>query len=166
MLDEMLGSGDGEGEYEADEAEIEDACESLDELRKINLKLCQCIFEMKDGLEARGLNANAICQGYNQLFKKLNSDNRAITRSYLKKYIGFGKGYDPFFLTPYERIQKRVADEDIPKCVSKLFKMNISYVYRLIKAKNEIVKCLSCTCLDDANLGSESKPKPKAKKQK
>jgi hypothetical protein len=59
-----------------------------------------------------------------------------VVNSYLKKYIGFGKGYDPFFLTPYERAQKRGIDEEIPKCVAKLFKMNISYVYRLIKAKN------------------------------
>lgn len=65
---------------------------------------------MKDSLEARGLNANAICQGYNELFKKLGTDNSNIVSSYLKKYIGFGKGYDPFFLTPYERAQKRGID--------------------------------------------------------
>lgn len=59
-----------------------------------------------------------------------------VVNSYLKKYIGFGKGYDPFFLTPYERAQKTGIDEEMPKCVLKLFKMNISYVYRLIKAKN------------------------------
>lgn len=47
----------------------------------------------------------------------MQEDNQGIINSYLKKYIAFGQGYDPFFLVPYERIQKKGMDPDTPECV-------------------------------------------------
>lgn len=81
--------------------------------------------------------------GYGSFFEKLNSDNAPILKSYLRNYISFTHTYDPFFLYPYERIEAEGWHEDTPDPVIKLFKMNISYVYRLIKTKNEIIKFLS-----------------------
>ena len=43
-------------------------------------------------------------------------------------------------------MQKRGVIRGTPNCIEKLFKMNISYVYRLIKAKNELLKSLSYAC--------------------
>jgi hypothetical protein len=44
------------------------------------------------------------------MFNNLGSDNQRIYKSYLKKHIAFGKGFDPFFLVPYERAQKLGMD--------------------------------------------------------
>jgi hypothetical protein len=83
--------------------------------------------------------------------------------SYLSKYIRFGMGYDPFLLVPYERIQKRGLDDSVPKCVQKLFKMNISYVYRLIKVKHDVVRSLSCEN-DEPEVQLSTKIKEKGKR--
>lgn len=57
-------------------------------------------------------------------------------KSYMGEFVSFSKTYDPFLLHPYERIEAEGLPEGAPEPIAKLFKMNISYVYRLIKAKN------------------------------
>jgi hypothetical protein len=48
-----------------DEAYIEQACDDVDQLRKLNLKLCESILEIKETLESKGVNGGVISQGYN-----------------------------------------------------------------------------------------------------
>ena len=91
---------------------------------------------MKEILTRKDVNTSPICQGYLKIFQRLDTDNQIIKKSYLSSYISFARGYDPFFLVPYEHYQKNGFLPETPKCVMKLFTMNISYVYRLIKAKN------------------------------
>ena len=108
--------------------------------------MCEAILSIKEQLAKNRTDVGPICEGYCRLFEKIDKENERIEKSFLSRYIPFGKGYDPFFLTPYEHFQQTGFPPNTPKCVMKLFQMNISYVYRLIKAKNMILTCMSsCT---------------------
>ena len=66
----------------------------------------------------------------------------------------FIKSYDPFFLYPYEKIEGDGVNEveKFPEPIVRLFKMNISYVYRLIKMNKEIIRILSNTQVIESNI--------------
>jgi len=60
----------------------------------------------------------------------------------LNRYIQFGDGYDPFLMYPYENYHR--SDENShQEAVKSLFNLNISYVYRLMRAKNSILEIKS-----------------------
>ena len=67
---------------------------------------------------------------------KMNEDNQKLKETIMAEYIIFSAGFDPFFLHHYELSQKSILNMKKSKAVEKLFNMNISYVFRLIKAKN------------------------------
>ena len=74
---------------------------------------------------------------------KMNEDNQKLKDTIMAEYIIFSAGFDPFFLHHYELSQKSILNMKKSKAVEKLFNMNISYVFRLIKAKNQMLNSLS-----------------------
>lgn len=77
----------------------------------------------------------------------------------------FQKGYDPFFLVHYEETKKSQNLYNLKKHspVSELFEMNISYVYRLMRAQQKMLKYM--LFIDD-HAGTEKERKELINRQR
>lgn len=60
----------------------------------------------------------------------------------MNRYIKFDEGYDPFLMDPYEKFHRGVDYEE-KESIKSLFNLNISLVYRLMRAKNSILEIRS-----------------------
>ena len=55
-----------------DQSNIRLACDGVDKLRKINLKICEAILAFKEKLKQREIKNDAILKGYGQLLLTIN----------------------------------------------------------------------------------------------
>jgi hypothetical protein len=76
------------------------------------------------------------------MLKSLDDDNQFLKQSFLKDFIMFQKGYDPFFTYHYDLKNKKEPLKSSP-VVDQLFTLSLSYACRLFKAKNQLIDVLT-----------------------
>jgi hypothetical protein len=77
-----------------------------------------------------------------QMLKNLDEDNQFLKKSFLKDFILFQQGYDPFFLYHYDMRGKKHPNKANP-LIDQLFTLSLSYACRLFKTKNQVLDVLS-----------------------
>jgi len=76
------------------------------------------------------------------MLKNLDEDNQFLKSSFLKDFIMFQKGYDPFFIYHYDIKNKKEPHIASP-VVDQLFTLSLSYACRLFKVKNQLIDILT-----------------------
>lgn len=74
----------------------------------------------------------------------------------MNEYIVFDDGYDPFLMNYYESYHKGKVKID-NEAIKKLYMINISHAYRLMKAKNNILELRSLYPRSKSGLDNSNK---------
>lgn len=83
---------------------------------------------------------------YIRIFKTFNKDLEFLKDSDLSFFIPFSENYDPLFLEPMKKINRKGCQENISiydQNVQDLFSINASYLYRLLRAHQKMIDFLT-----------------------
>lgn len=122
-----------------DPSSLEDICEEIKSLRDNNLGFAETLINLQKKLGLKDVGISDECM---QMLKSLDEDNQFLKESFLKDFILFQQGYDPFFLYHYDMRGKEQPKKSSP-LIDKLFTLSVSYACRLFKAKNQVLDVLS-----------------------
>lgn len=79
-----------------------------------------------------------------QMINNLDADNKFLKESFLKDFILFHQGYDPFFSYHYD-MKGKIQPKKCSPIIDQLFNLSLSYACRIFKAKNNLLDVMSRT---------------------
>ena len=120
---------------------VRKVCDQLDRVRKTTMLICEEIstffrhFDYDPHRDGADMGAY-----YIGLFHYFGEDMQLLNNSILSEYIPFSNDYDPLLLKPTRSLTKYYEEGLIEENSSarELFDLNISYLYRLMRAQQEM----------------------------
>ena len=123
--------------------DLEKLCDYVDHVRKTSMCICENIWEMFQHFKYKPHNRINLLDGkyYIKILARFDQDLRFLKQSLLRYYVPFSNDFDPLLIESAKPLRRYYAENKIVynHHVDELFRLNASYLYRLLRAHQRML---------------------------